>query len=93
MDFIIGLPRSRGQHDSIWVIVDRIKKSTHFLSVMTTYPAEDYDKLYIQEVIRIHGVLVSIISDRGAQFLKSFQKDLGSKVKLSTAFRPHTDGQ
>ncbi|KAH0658081.1 hypothetical protein KY289_026829 [Solanum tuberosum] len=97
MDFIAGLPRSRRQHDSIWVIVDRMTKSAHFLPVMTTHSAEDYAKLYLQEVVRLHRVPVSIISDRGAQFTaqfwKSFQKGLGSKVNLSTAFHPQTDGQ
>ncbi|WMV14317.1 hypothetical protein MTR67_007702 [Solanum verrucosum] len=96
-DFITGLPRSRRQHDSIWVIVDRMTKSAHFLSVKTTNSAEDYAKLYIQEVVRLHGVPVSIISDRGAQFTaqfwKSFQKGLGSNVNLSTAFHPQTNGQ
>lgn len=57
----------------------------------------DYIKLYLQEVVRLHGVLDSSISNRGAQFtvhfLKSFLKSLGSKVKLSTAFNPQTDGQ
>jgi len=97
MDFITGLPRSRRQHDSIWVIVDRMTKSAHFLPVKTTHSAEDYAKLYIQEIVRLHGVPISIISDRGAQFTaqfwKSFQKGLGSKVNLSTAFHPQTDGQ
>ncbi|WMV46948.1 hypothetical protein MTR67_040333 [Solanum verrucosum] len=72
-------------------------KSTHFLSVKTTHSTEDYARLYIQEVVRLHGVPVSIISDRGAQFTaqfwKSFEKGLGSKVNLSTAFHPQTDGQ
>ncbi|WMV41915.1 hypothetical protein MTR67_035300 [Solanum verrucosum] len=84
IDFITGLPRSRRQHDSIWVIVDRMTKSTHFLPIKTTHSAEDYAKLYIQEIVRLHGVPVSIISDRGAQFTaqfwKSFQKGLGSKA-------------
>ncbi|KAH0710411.1 hypothetical protein KY284_011838 [Solanum tuberosum] len=97
MDFITCLPRSRRQHDSIWVIIDKMTKSAHFLPVKTTNSAEDYAKLYIQEVVRLHGVPVSIISDRGAQFTaqfwKSFQKGLGSKVNLSTAFHPQTDRQ
>ncbi|KAH0781055.1 hypothetical protein KY290_000653 [Solanum tuberosum] len=92
-----GLPRSRRQHDSIWVIVDRMTKSAHFLSVKTTHSAEDYAKLYLQEVVRLHGVPVSIIYDRGAQFTaqfwKSFQNGLGSKVNLSTAFHSQIDGQ
>ncbi|WMV14119.1 hypothetical protein MTR67_007504 [Solanum verrucosum] len=97
MDFITGLPRSCRQHDPIWVIVDRMTKSAHCLPVKTTHTTEDYTKLYIQEVLRLHGVLVSIISDRcvqfTAQFWKSFQKGLGAKVNLSTTFHPQTDGQ
>ena len=68
MDFIIGLTRSQRQHDSIWLIVDGMTKSTHFLPVKTTYSAEDYAKLYLQEVVRLHGVPISIISDRGDEF-------------------------
>ncbi|WMV18639.1 hypothetical protein MTR67_012024 [Solanum verrucosum] len=80
------------QHDSIWVIVDRVTKSFRFLAVKTTDSAEDYAKLYINEIVRLHGVPLSIISDRGPQFTshfwKSFQKGLGSQVNLSTAFHP-----
>ena len=72
-------------------------KSANSIPVKVSYSAEDYAKLYLQEVVRLHGVLVSNISDRGAQFTaqfwKSFQKGLGSKVNLSTAFHPQTDGQ
>ena len=97
MDFITVLPKSRSQHDSIWVIVDRMTKSAHFLLVKTTYSGKDYAKLYLQEVVRLHGVPISIISDRGdeftAQFWKSFQICLGSKVNLNTDFHPQTDGQ
>ena len=97
MDFVTGLSRSQGHHDSIWVIIVRMTKSTHFLSINTTHSAEDYAKLYIDEVVRHHGVPVSIISDRGAQFttkfMKFFHKGLGSKVNLSTALHPQTDGQ
>ena len=74
MDFITGLPRSRRQHDSIWVIVDRMTKSAHFLPVKTTHSVEDYAKLYIKEIVKLHGVPVSIISDRGAQFTAQFWK-------------------
>ena len=97
MDFITGLPRTRRQHDSIWVIVDRVTKSSRFLAVKTTDSAEDYAKLYINEIVRLHGVPLSIISDRGPQFTshfwKSFQKGLGTQVNLSTTFHPQTDGQ
>jgi len=97
MDFIMGLPRSNHKFDSIWVIVDRLTKSAHFLPVRSTYTAEDYAKLYIKEIVRLHGVPVSIISDRGAQFTahfwRSFQRGLGTQVNLSTTFHPQTDGQ
>nr|XP_016497756.1 PREDICTED: uncharacterized protein LOC107816543 [Nicotiana tabacum] len=80
MDFITGLPRTPWRYDSIWVIIDRLTKSAHFLLVRTTYSAEDYAKLFIREIVHLHGVPLSIISDRGAQFTvhfwKSFQKGL-----------------
>ena len=97
MDFITGLPRSRRKYDSIWVIVDSLTKSAHFLPVRTTYMAEDYAKLYLKEIVRLHGVPVSIISDRGTQFTAkfwgSFQEGLGTQVRLSMTFHPQTDGQ
>ena len=60
MDFITGLLRTRKQHDSIWVIVYRITKCSHFLAVKTTYPAEDYARIYINKIVRLHGVPLSI---------------------------------
>ena len=72
-------------------------KSSRFLAVKTTYSAEDYAKLYLTEIVRFHGVPLSIISDRGPQFTshfcKSFQKRLGTQVNLSTTFHPLTEGQ
>ena len=95
-DFITGLPRTRRQHDAIWVIVDRMTKFSRFLAVKTTYLAEDYARLYINEIVRLHGVPLSIILDRGPQFTfnfwKSFQKGLGTQVNLSTSSHPQTDG-
>ena len=52
MDFMVGLPNTRKLHDSIWVIVDRMTKSTHFTPVKSTFKAEDYAKLYIDEIVR-----------------------------------------
>ncbi|KAH0660902.1 hypothetical protein KY289_029650 [Solanum tuberosum] len=97
MDFVVGLPRTSRGVDSIWVIVDRLTKSAHFLPVHTTFSAERLARIYIREVVRLHGVPVSIISDRGSQFTSSFwrafQEELGTRVHLSTAFHPQTDGQ
>ena len=90
MDYITGLPRTQRKYDSIWVIVDRLTKSAHFLPVRTTYSAEDYARLYAMEIVRLHGVPKSIISDRGAQFTgnfwRSFQKGLGTQVNLTQHF-------
>ncbi|KAH0714923.1 hypothetical protein KY284_007828 [Solanum tuberosum] len=97
MDFIVGLPRTQRQHDSIWVIVDRMTKSAYFIPVKVSYSAEDYAKLYLREMVRLHVVPLSIIFDRGTQFTsqfwKSFQKGLGTKVKLSMTVHPQTEGQ
>lgn len=72
MDFVTGLPRLFQKFDSIWVIDDRLTKSTHFLPVRSDYTAEEYAKLYLKEIVRLHGVLIFIISDRGAQFTAKF---------------------
>ena len=71
-DFITGLPRTRRQHDAIWVIVDRMTKFSRFLVVKTTYSSEDYAKIHINEILRLHGFPLSIISDRGPQFTSHF---------------------
>ena len=68
MDLITGLTKFLKQHDSIWVIVDRMTKSTHFLHVNTTHSVEDCVESYIHELVRLHGVSISIVSDRGVQF-------------------------
>ena len=97
MDFITGLPRTRRQHDSIWVIIDRMTKSSRFLAVKTTDSVDDYARFYINEIVRLHGVPFSIIPYRDPQltshFWKLFQKGLGTQVNLSTTFHPQTDGQ
>ena len=77
------------------MIVDRMTKSSRYLAVKTTYSKEDYAKLYLTEIVRLHGVPLSIILDRGPQFTfnfwKSFQKGLGTQVNLSTTFHPQKD--
>jgi hypothetical protein len=64
MDFIMGLPRTSCGHDSIWVIVGCLTKSAHFIPVDTRYMARQYVELYIAHIIRYHGILKTIISDR-----------------------------
>ena len=97
MDFVVGLPVVAGGFDSVWVIIDRLTKSAHFLLVKTRYGASDYAELFVKEIVRLHGVPTSIVSDRGSQFTskfwESFQKAMGTRLKFSTAFHPQTDGQ
>ena len=66
MDFVLGLYRTRKLRDSFWVIVDRMTKSTHFIHVKSTYWTDDFAKMYIDEIVRLHGIPLSIISDRRA---------------------------
>ncbi|XP_055800364.1 uncharacterized protein LOC129869770 [Solanum dulcamara] len=79
-----GLPRTPRKYDLIWVVVDRLTKSAHFLPVRITYSAEDYARIYIKEIVKLHGVPVSIITNRGAQFTanfwRSFQAGLGTQM-------------
>ena len=97
MDFVTHLPRTSRKHDAKWVIVDRLTKSAHFLVVRMTFTLEEFYRLYIREILRLHGVPVSIVSDQDprftAQFWKSFQKAMGTQLSMSTAFHPQTDGQ
>ena len=74
MDFVVGLPRTPKQNDSIWVIVDKLTKSTYFIHVKSTYTAEYYARIYINDIVSLHGIPLSIISDRGAQFTSRFWK-------------------
>ena len=97
MDFIVGLPRTSGGYDAIWVVVDRLTKSAHFLPYKTTYSLEEMSQLYINEIVRLHGVPESVISDRDPRYTSKFWKSLnvalGTKLKFSTAYHPQTDGQ
>ena len=72
MDFVSGFPRTRRDHDSIWVIVDRLMKFAHFLAVKTTYSLSRLARLFVDEIVRLHGPPVSILSDRDPQFTSRF---------------------
>ena len=76
MNFVVGLPRSQQNHDAIWVIVDRITKSVHFIAYNMEYPVEKMSRLYLQYVVRLHGVPVMIVSDRDLRFTSKFWKSL-----------------
>jgi hypothetical protein len=72
MNFIMDLPRTSCGYNSIWVIVDRLTKSTHFIPVSTTYRVRQYAELYISHIVRYHGIPKTIISDRGYIFVARF---------------------
>ena len=97
MDFVTHFPQTSRNHDAVWVIVDRLTKLAHFLVVRMTFTLEELCKLYIREIVRLHGVLVSMVSDRDprftAHFWKSFQRAMGTQLMMSTVFHPQTYGQ
>ena len=97
MDFVTGLPRTKRKHDVIWVIVDRLTKSAHFLQVNFEDSLERLARLYVDEIVRLHGVPVLIVSNRDHRFTSRFwpnlQTTLGTRQHFITAFHPQTDGQ
>ncbi|KAL0561346.1 hypothetical protein IC582_001771 [Cucumis melo] len=97
MDFITGLPKTLKGYTVIWVVADRLTKSAHFVPGKSTYTASKWGQLYMTEIVRLHGVPVSIISDRDARFTSKFWKGLqlalGTRLDFSTAFHPQTDCQ
>ncbi|GJT51248.1 putative reverse transcriptase domain-containing protein [Tanacetum coccineum] len=97
MNFVSGLLRTLRGYDSIWVIVDWLTNSAHFLPMKKTDSMEKLTRLYLKEIVCRHGVPVSIIPDRDSRFAsrfwRSLQKALGTDVNISTAYHPETDGQ
>ena len=97
MDFVTHLPQTSWKHDTVLVIVDRLTKSTHFLAVWMTFTLEEFCRLYIREIVQLHGVIVSIVSYWDPRFTdhiwKSFQRAMGTQLMMSTTFHPQTDGQ
>ncbi|CAH9114854.1 unnamed protein product [Cuscuta epithymum] len=97
MDFVGGLPLTKSGKDKIWVVVDRLTKTARFIPMNETWSMEKLAKAYVKHVVKHHGVPQDIVSDRDSRFLSQFWKELqtamGTKLKLSTAFHPTTDGQ
>nr|GEW41318.1 reverse transcriptase domain-containing protein [Tanacetum cinerariifolium] len=95
MDFITKLPKSSQGFDTIWVIVDRLTKSAHFLSIREKDPLDKLARLYLNRIVARNGIPVLIICDRDGRFTsnfwKSFQKALGTDICKSTAYHPETD--
>jgi hypothetical protein len=97
MNFIVGLPRTLRGYNSIWVIVNRLTKSAHFIPISTTYRVQQYAKLYLSHIVHYHGIPKTIISDRGsifvAQFWEQLHDYLGTHLIRSSAYHPQTAGQ
>jgi hypothetical protein len=96
MDLIVGLPRTSRGYNSIWVIVDRLMKSTHLIPISTTYRVRQYAELYMSHIIRYHGIPKTIIFDRGSIFVARFWEQLHEYLDThlirSSAYHPQTDG-
>ena len=96
MDFVTGLPRTSIGKDAIWVIMDWLTRSAYFLAIRIDFSLEKLARLYINEIMRLHGTPVFIVSNRDrifmSQFWESVHKAMGTNWKFSTAFHPQTDG-
>nr|GFA73050.1 hypothetical protein [Tanacetum cinerariifolium] len=92
MDFMTKLPRTSSGHDTVWVIVDRLTKSTHFLPMREDYKMDRLAKLYLNEIVSRHGVPISIISDRNSRFTSRFwlsmQEELRTRLDMSAVYHP-----
>ena len=92
MDFILGLPKTPTGKDSIWIVVNRLTKSAHFISIKVKDPMDKLARLYVQNIVRLHGVPSAIILDRDSHFTSRFwqslQKAMGTELKFSTTFHP-----
>ncbi|KAJ9560649.1 hypothetical protein OSB04_005809 [Centaurea solstitialis] len=97
MDFVTGLPTTVRKHDAIWVVVDRLTKSAHFIAIWEASSSEVLADIYVREIVARHGVPVTVISDRDVRFTSRFwnrfHEELGTTLQFSTAFHPQTDGQ
>ena len=95
MDFILGLPKTPTREDSIWVVVNRLTKNAHFIPIKVKDLMDKLARLYVQNIVCLHGVPSAIILDRDSRFTSRFwqslQKEMGTKLKFSTTFHPRID--
>ncbi|KAG2993978.1 hypothetical protein PC121_g21130 [Phytophthora cactorum] len=97
MDFITDLPKTKRRHNSIWVVVDRLTKRSHFIPTTKTVSAPDVATLFINNIWRLHGMPPDIVSDRDSKFISSFWSqvfaNVGTKLKMTVAYRAQGDDQ
>ncbi|GJP31378.1 hypothetical protein CLOM_g12018 [Closterium sp. NIES-68] len=97
MDFVTGLPAEPSENDTVLVVVDRLTKMAHFAPCRTTITAEETARLFISNVVCLHGIPAAIISDRDPKFTSKFWQDTwaryGTRLQFSSAYHPQTDGQ
>ncbi|GAU32901.1 hypothetical protein TSUD_393220 [Trifolium subterraneum] len=97
MDFVGGLPKTAKGNEVIWVVVDRLTKSAHFIAIKIGTLVPKLAEIYVEQIIRLHGIPSSIVSDRDpkftSRFWESLQEALGTKLRLSSAYHPQMDGQ
>ena len=89
MDFMVGLPCTSKGYDSIWVIMDRLTKSAHFILVDTKYTAKKYVEIYFDRIVTLHGVLLTTISDIGSVFVSRFWEQLQQCLVLVSLEASH----
>ena len=94
MDFIIVLPRGKKKNDSIFVVVDKLSKSTHFIPLKSTYKEVHIVDIFLKEIFRLHEIPKEIISDRDTNFTRKFWRSLFSgletQLKFRTTYHPQT---
>ena len=92
MDFVSNFPLTQKKHDPVWVIIDKLTKSAHFLPVQLDYSMDQLAKLYVSEIVRLHGISLSIVSNCDPRFTSRFWKELqsalGTRLNFSKAFHP-----
>lgn len=96
MDFIVGLPRTKIGLDNMFMVVDRFRKMRHFIPCKTTYDARIIANLFFKEVVRIHGLPMSIVANRDVKFMGNFWKTLwkrlGTNLDHDSTYHPQIDG-
>ena len=97
MDFIVSLPRTPRVHDAIWVVVDRLTKLARFIPTKTTITAQQLSYQFVDELFRLYGLPMDIVSDRGSKFTSVFWTHVFKKVEttlsMSSIDHPQSDGQ